>query len=100
MSFQPGEPAGAGVPGLAGGFTGPLVADCGAGAGAEELLLGAGELLDVLVEVALVLSATGVGLTALVGEQAASVMTPPVSSTANLSFTAGSTSTRVHDGGP
>jgi hypothetical protein len=68
--------------------------------GAAELLLGAAELLGVLVEVALVLSATGVGWAALVGEQAASTTTPPVSSTANLIFTAGSTSTRVHDGGP
>ena len=55
--------------------------------GAAELLVGAGELLDVLVEVALVLSAMGVGWAALVGVQAASATTPPVSSTANLSFT-------------
>ena len=69
--------------------------------GAAELLLGAAELLlGVLVEVALVLSATGVGWAALVGVQAANAMTPPVSSTANLSLTAGSTSTRAHDGGP
>jgi hypothetical protein len=71
-----------------GGFTGPLVADWVVElVGAAELLLGAGELLAVLVEVALVLSATGVGWAAFVGEQAANAMTPPVSSTANLSFT-------------
>ncbi|MCG8923467.1 hypothetical protein [Lentzea sp. CC55] len=68
--------------------------------GAAELLLGAGELLVVLLEVALVPSATGAGGAAPVGEQAASATTPPVSSTAILGFTAGSTSTRVHDGGP
>ena len=86
---------------MLGGFTGPFVADCTTDVlGAAELLLGAAELLDVLVEVALVLSAIGVGWAAFVGEQAANAMTPPVSSTANLSFTAGSTSTRVHDGGP
>ncbi|WP_189156874.1 hypothetical protein [Lentzea pudingi] len=68
--------------------------------GAAELLGAAEELLGVLVEVALVLSAMGVGWAAFVGEQAANAMTPPVSSTANLSLTAGSTSTRVHDGGP
>ncbi|WP_434446134.1 hypothetical protein [Lentzea sp. E54] len=68
--------------------------------GVAELLGAAEELLVVLVEVALVLSATGVGWAAFVEEQAASTMTPPVSSAANLSFTAGSTSTRVHDGGP
>ncbi|NKE63274.1 hypothetical protein FXN61_43745 [Lentzea sp. PSKA42] len=82
-----------------GGFTGPLVADWVAELLGAAELLGVAELLAVLVEVALVLSATGVGWAALVGEQAASAMTPPVSSTANLSFTAGSTSTRVHDGG-
>ncbi|MEU3642520.1 hypothetical protein AB0E59_03990 [Lentzea sp. NPDC034063] len=69
--------------------------------GAAELLLGASEeLLGMLVEVALELSATGVGWAAFVGEQAANTMTPPVSSRANLGLTAGSTSTRAHDGGP
>jgi hypothetical protein len=78
-----------------------LVADFAVELGAAELLGAAEELLGALVEVALVLlSATGVGWAALVGEQAASTMTPPVSSTANLSLTAGSTSTRVHDGEP
>ncbi|MFS8104399.1 hypothetical protein LFM09_45565 [Lentzea alba] len=55
--------------------------------GAAELEGAEEELLVVLVEVALVLSAIGVGWAAFVGEQAANAMTPPVSSTANLSFT-------------